>query len=80
MRWITVQRVLGVSVHELNGALEDASRHWHQGFRPVADQLIRPESELPAHNFAHSRLLPRPISRLTLDVPRPWPQPLLNDS
>jgi hypothetical protein len=40
MRWnrYTVQRFLDVRVHVLNGTLEGAFRHWHQGFRPVADQ------------------------------------------
>ena len=40
MRWnrYTVQRFLDVRVHVLNGTLEDAFRHWHKGFRPVADQ------------------------------------------
>src|ERR1700677_1342397 len=37
MRWnrYTVQRFLDVRVCVLNGTLEDAFRHWHQGFRPV---------------------------------------------
>jgi hypothetical protein len=37
MRWnrFTVQRFLDVRIHVLNG---DAFRHWHKGFRPVADQ------------------------------------------
>jgi hypothetical protein len=36
MRWnrYTVQRFLEVRIHVLNGTLEDAFRHWHQGFRP----------------------------------------------
>jgi hypothetical protein len=40
MRWnrYTVQKFLDVRVHVLNGTLEDAFRHWHKGFRPVADQ------------------------------------------
>jgi hypothetical protein len=40
MRWnrYTVQRFLDVRIHVLNGTLEDAFRHWHKGFRPVADQ------------------------------------------
>jgi hypothetical protein len=40
MRWNrhTVQRFLDVRIHVLNGTLEDAFRHWHKGFRPVADQ------------------------------------------
>jgi hypothetical protein len=40
MRWnrFTVQRFLDVRIHVLNGTLEDAFRHWHKGFRPVADQ------------------------------------------
>src|ERR1017187_6153222 len=40
MRWnrYTVQRFLDVRVHVLNGTLEDEFRHWHKGFRPVADQ------------------------------------------
>ena len=40
MRWnrYTVQRFLDVRIHVLNGSLEDAFRHWHKGFRPVADQ------------------------------------------
>jgi hypothetical protein len=40
MRWnrYTVQVFLNVSIHLLNGTLEGAFRHWHQGFRPVADQ------------------------------------------
>jgi len=40
MRWnrYTVQRSLDVRIHVLNGTLEDAFRHWHKGFRPVADQ------------------------------------------
>jgi hypothetical protein len=40
MRWnrYTVQSFLDVRIHVLNGTLEDAFRHWHKGFRPVADQ------------------------------------------
>jgi hypothetical protein len=40
MRWnrYTVQQFLNVRIHVLNGTLEDAFRHWHKGFRPVADQ------------------------------------------
>jgi hypothetical protein len=40
MRWnrFTVQRFLDVRIHVLNGTLEDAFRHWHKGFRPVANQ------------------------------------------
>jgi hypothetical protein len=40
MRWnrYTVQRFLDVRIHVLNGTLEDAFRHWHKGFLPVADQ------------------------------------------
>ena len=40
MRWNrhTVQGILDVRIHVLNGTLEDAFRHWHKGFRPVADQ------------------------------------------
>jgi hypothetical protein len=40
MRWnrYTVQRFLDVRIHVLNGTLEDTFRHWHKGFRPVADQ------------------------------------------
>jgi hypothetical protein len=40
MRWnrYTVQRFLDVRIHVLNGTLEDAFRHWYQGFRPVPDQ------------------------------------------
>jgi hypothetical protein len=36
MRWNrhTVQLFLEVRIHVLNGTLEDAFRHWHQGFRP----------------------------------------------
>jgi len=39
MRWNrrTVQRFLDVRIHVLNGTLEDEFRHWHQGFRPVAN-------------------------------------------
>ena len=39
MRWNrnTVQRFLDVRIHVLNGTLEDAFRHWHKGFRPVAN-------------------------------------------
>jgi hypothetical protein len=39
MRWsrYTVQRFLDVRVHVLNGTLEDAFRHWHKGFRPIAE-------------------------------------------
>ena len=38
MRWnrYTVQQFLNVRVHVLNETLEDAFRHWHQGFRPVS--------------------------------------------
>jgi hypothetical protein len=41
MRWnrYTVQRFLEVRIHVLNGTLEDAFRHWHKSFRPVADQI-----------------------------------------
>jgi len=40
MRWnrYTVQRFLDVRIHVLNGTLEDAFRHWHKGFRTIADQ------------------------------------------
>jgi hypothetical protein len=40
MRWnrYTVQKFLDVRVHVLNGTLEDAFRHWHKGFRPIAAQ------------------------------------------
>ena len=40
MRWnrYTVQRFLEVRNHVLNGTLEDAFRHWHKDFRPIADQ------------------------------------------
>jgi hypothetical protein len=39
MRWNrhTVQGFLDVRIHVLNGTLEDAFRHWHQGFRPVVN-------------------------------------------
>jgi len=39
LRWNlhTIQRFLDVRIHVLNGKLEDAFRHWHKGFRPVAD-------------------------------------------
>jgi hypothetical protein len=39
MRWNrrTVQRFLEVRIHVLNGTFEDAFRHRHQGFRPVAN-------------------------------------------
>jgi hypothetical protein len=39
MRWNrhTVQPFLDVRIHVLNGTLEDAFRHWDQGFRPLAD-------------------------------------------
>ena len=37
MRWNrhTVQSFLDVRIHVLNRTLENAFRHWHQGFRPV---------------------------------------------
>lgn len=40
MRWSrqTVQTFLEVRVHVLNDTLEDAFRHWHQGFRPISDR------------------------------------------
>jgi hypothetical protein len=46
MRWNrhTVQLFLGVRIHVLNGTLEDAFRHWHQGFRPQADASQIPVS------------------------------------
>ena len=39
MRWNrhTVQPFLDVRVQVLNGTLEHAFRHWHQGFRPLTD-------------------------------------------
>jgi hypothetical protein len=39
MRWNrhTVQRFLEVRIHVLNGTLEDAFRHWRQGFRPPVE-------------------------------------------
>jgi hypothetical protein len=39
MRWNrqTVQSFLDVRIHVLNGTLEDAFRHWHKAFRPIAD-------------------------------------------
>ena len=41
MRWNrhTVQSFLDVRIHVLNGTLENAFRHWHQGFRPIAEPL-----------------------------------------
>jgi hypothetical protein len=33
----TVQPFLDVCIHVLNATWEDAFRHWHQGFRPLAD-------------------------------------------
>jgi hypothetical protein len=41
MRWnrYTVQRFLEVRIHVLNGTLEDAFRHWHQGFRPPVQPI-----------------------------------------
>jgi hypothetical protein len=41
MRWnrYTFQRFLEVRIHVLNGTLEDAFRHWHQGFRPSVDPI-----------------------------------------
>jgi hypothetical protein len=41
MRWnrYTVQRFLEVRIHVLNGTLEDAFRHWHQGFRPLVQPI-----------------------------------------
>jgi hypothetical protein len=40
MRWNrhTVQNFLDVRIHVLNGTLEDAFRHWHKAFRPIADK------------------------------------------
>jgi hypothetical protein len=40
MRWnrYTVQSFLDVRIQVLNGTLEDAFRHWHKDFRPIADQ------------------------------------------
>jgi F0F1-type ATP synthase membrane subunit a len=37
MRWNrqSVQSFLEVRIHVLNGTLEDAFRHWHQGFWPI---------------------------------------------
>jgi hypothetical protein len=37
MRWnrYTVQRFIDVRIHVLNRTLEDAFRHWHQGFRAI---------------------------------------------
>jgi hypothetical protein len=39
IRWNrhTVQRFLDVRIHCLNDTSEDAFRHWHQGFRSIAD-------------------------------------------
>lgn len=47
MRWNrhTVQRFLDVRIHVLNDTLEDAFRHWHQGFRSIADP---PQPAVPA--------------------------------
>ena len=41
MRWNrhTVQSFIDVRIHVLNGTLENAFRHWHQGFRPTAEPL-----------------------------------------
>jgi hypothetical protein len=43
MRWnrYTVQSFLDVRIHVLNGTLEDTFRHWHKGFRPLADKVHR---------------------------------------
>lgn len=41
----TVQRFLDVRIHVLNDTLEDAFRHWHQGFRSIADP---PQPAVPA--------------------------------
>jgi hypothetical protein len=42
MKWDrhTVQSFLDVRVYVLNGTLENASRHWHQGFRSIAEPLL----------------------------------------
>jgi F0F1-type ATP synthase membrane subunit a len=39
MRWnrYTVQNFLDVRTHVLNGTLEDAFRHSHKAFRPIAE-------------------------------------------
>jgi hypothetical protein len=34
----TVQGFFDVRIQVLNGTLEDAFRHWHKGFRPLAQQ------------------------------------------
>jgi hypothetical protein len=46
MRWNrrTVQSFLEVRIHVLNSTLEDAFRHWHQGFRPITDLSRLPAS------------------------------------
>ena len=40
MRWnrYTIQRFIDVRIQVLNGTLEDAFRHWHQGFHPIKDR------------------------------------------
>jgi hypothetical protein len=48
MRWNrhTVQHFLDVRIHVLNDTLEDAFRHWHQGFRWVAARLHEEREDL----------------------------------
>ncbi len=40
MRWnrYTVQNFLNVRIQAHTGTLEDAFRHWHKDFQPIADQ------------------------------------------
>jgi len=41
MRWNrhTVQSFLDMRIHVLNGTLENTFRHWHYGFRPIANRF-----------------------------------------
>src|SRR3984885_8657197 len=60
MRWNrrTVQSFLEVRIHVLNGTLEDAFRHWHQGFRPIKHLLsYLPQLERPTTLHALIRYL-----------------------
>src|SRR6202030_1876582 len=58
MRWNrhTVQSFLDVRIHVLNGTLENAFRHWHQGLRQSRNSdRSRPQRDHPTTLHALAR-------------------------
>ena len=70
MRWnrYTVQQFLNVRVQVLNKTLEDAFRHWHQGFRPshpYLKQLQQPDRPTTLHALPHTAVRASRLHRRT---------------